>query len=156
MINKNNNFYSGVLGIKSEEFNPNPLKSKDANDCMVRALCKLLNKEWDDVFKDIFDVAFKLKRMYNSTLVAKTYLEQYGYVFKKFDYRYCTIGQFIYEHKNDKFLIGNKSHIACCINGTIYDKKSNIDNLDYFITDYASYIYVNKDTELDGYKLFDI
>lgn len=148
MINKNNNFYSGILGIKSEEFNPNPLKSKDANDCMVIALCKLLNKEWDDVFKDIFEVSFKLKQMYNSVKVAELYLEEYGYVFRKFK-DYCTVGQFIYEHKNDKFLIGNGRHIMCCINGTIYDALSPT-SIDYFITKRAVYVYVDKDMELNN------
>lgn len=40
--------------------NPNPLK-KETGDCVFRACCLATGKDWDTVYKELFEIGFELK-----------------------------------------------------------------------------------------------
>lgn len=145
------NFYLDKLGIKMEEFNPNPkhtdLKNyRNINDCMFRSLCKLLNKDWDTVFKEMTELVFQEKLMQNSTNLIRAYLEPIG--FKRYDFpfeRKTTVVEFMYNHKKGKYLVGTAKYIVCYIDGVIYDVVDTKHDLNYFLLDYVKHVFTNEE-----------
>lgn len=63
---------------KNKYYNPNPLK-KETGDCVVRALCALEGAEWDEVYRELFEIGFELKVMPNNKEAYSTYLTKHGY-----------------------------------------------------------------------------
>lgn len=63
---------------KNKYFNPNPLK-KEIGDCVVRALCALEDKDWNDVYRELCDIGFELKAMPNDKVTYEEYLKRHGY-----------------------------------------------------------------------------
>lgn len=63
-------------------YNANP-KKKEVGDCVVRAVCKATGKEWDEVFKELFDIAMDLKVMPNDKEAYTKYLEEIGFKYNK-------------------------------------------------------------------------
>lgn len=61
-----------------KNYNPNPLNNK-TGDCVVRALCKATEKDWDTVYKELFELGFEMKVMPNSDECWKKYLELNGF-----------------------------------------------------------------------------
>lgn len=61
-------------------FNPNPKKKKTADDCVIRAICAAENCTWDEVFKELCEIAFELKEMPNTIKVIEKYLAKYGWI----------------------------------------------------------------------------
>ena len=64
---------------KNKYFNPNPLK-KEVGDCVVRALCALEDRSWDEVFKELCDIGFELKAMPNDKDTYQEYLKRHNFV----------------------------------------------------------------------------
>lgn len=60
-------------------FNPNPKKKKNADDCVIRAICAAENRTWDEVFKELCEIAFELKEIPNSIDVVNKYLADHGW-----------------------------------------------------------------------------
>lgn len=153
------NFYANLLGIKTEYYDPNPKYSslensyrQNVNDCFVRALSKLLNKSWDEVFKDVAEIAFENKMMYNSVKCNEIYLDKFGFKYQEPIYRSISVGEFMYNHKSGEYLIGNygsmrSTHIIAYINGTVYDIKKSIDRIDLFLTDHCAYVFTKDDID---------
>lgn len=161
------NFYANLLGIKTEYYDPNPKYSLEPrttdqgnNDYFIRALSKLLNKSWDEVFKDITEIAFENKIMYNSTKCNKIYLDKFGFKYQEPIYRSISIGEFMYNHKSGEYLIGTygggirSAHIVPYINGTIYDVKKSIDHIDLFLTDHCAYVFAEDDIDDPRFKKY--
>lgn len=63
---------------KTKYYNPNPLK-KEVGDCVIRALCALEDRAWDDVYRELCDIGFDLKAMPNDKVVYEEYLKRHGY-----------------------------------------------------------------------------
>lgn len=138
-------FYCNLLGINVEDYNPNPKApikhpNQIVNDCLIRACCKLLNKDWDVVFREVAKIAFEEGVMYNSVqIVLKRYMEENGYkVIRLFND--VSVGQIIYENKDNTILVGNCDHIVCVENGTIYDTERCNKVLDRFLISKAYYV----------------
>lgn len=51
-------------------YNPNPLE-KRTGDCVIRALTKLLDMDWDTVFIDLFTKSFAMKDMMDLEMKAR-------------------------------------------------------------------------------------
>lgn len=49
---------------KNRYFNPHPNK-KEIGDCVIRALCKAMDKDWDTVYKELFELGFEIKGVPN-------------------------------------------------------------------------------------------
>lgn len=102
------------------------------SNCVIRSLCKILNKEYDDIYSDLCKIANDLKNnSYNDVPVFEKYMEDNN-IFK-----------ISYEGdiKVKDLKIDNSSYIVFCynkkdyyhmipiINNTIYDKNSDCLNL---------------------------
>ncbi len=62
--------------------NVNPL-GKKTGDCVIRSIALATGKSWDEVFKELFAIAFEKKMMVNNKEVYVQYLESLGWVKNK-------------------------------------------------------------------------
>lgn len=102
-----------------EYYNPNPC-NKRVGDCTVRAICKILNKEWQDVYIDLCIDGLLQCDMPSSNNVWGNYLKKEGYE------RYIvpdgeTVESFCIKHPNGKYLLALQSHVVTIENGNYYD-----------------------------------
>lgn len=104
-------------------YNPNP-KNLEVGDCAVRAICKLTEREWDDVFMDLVTKSFAMKDMPSSNAVWGRYLRDLGYKRHAIPDS-CpdcyTISEFCSDHKYGRYLLATGTHVVTCIDGDYYD-----------------------------------
>ncbi len=104
-------------------YNPNPL-GKQVGDCVIRALTKFLNKDWDTVYDLICKEGKKLADMPSGNTVWSTYLRTHGYecipLVNTCPYCY-TVTEFCKDHQNGKYLLAIGDHVVCVEDGNYYD-----------------------------------
>lgn len=104
-------------------YNPNP-RSIKVGDCVIRGLCKLLNKSWDQVYTDVMLKGFEMKDMPSANSVWGSYLRSLGYM--RFNIpNTCpdcyTINQFCKDNPRGSFLLATGEHVVAVQNGKYYD-----------------------------------
>lgn len=109
---------------RNRYFNPNPKKNK-AGDCVIRAICKATNRDWDSVFTDLIKLAFEMKYMPNDSEVWHEYLKRNGFVrhslkVKKGQKR-IRVNEFAERHKKGTYILKVANHIVACVDGYYYD-----------------------------------
>lgn len=109
---------------KNKYYNPNPLK-KETGDCVVRAIVKATGKDWDTVYKELFEIGFELKVMPNMDEAWKEYLKRAGFIYhpikvKKGSKR-PTVDGFARKNKEGTFVLRVANHIVTCEEGFYYD-----------------------------------
>ena len=102
-----------------EYYNPNPC-NKRVGDCTVRAICKILNKEWQDVYIDLCLLGLKMCDMPSSNNVWGEYLNKQGYE-RHIIPESETVESFCEGHPNGKYLLALQSHVVTIENGNYYD-----------------------------------
>lgn len=104
-------------------FNPNPDKNI-VGDCVIRAICKLQDRRWEDVYVDICLEGLQLYDMPSSNAVWGSYLLKCGYTRRTLPDT-CpscyTIRDFCADHPVGAFLLATGSHVVTVINGDYYD-----------------------------------
>jgi hypothetical protein len=104
-------------------YNPNPF-DKETGDCVIRAISKILNLDWDRVFVDLFLKAYQEKDMMDKNYVWGSYLSDNGYI-RHVIPDTCpecyTIKQFCLDHPKGKFIVATGSHVVAVVNGDYYD-----------------------------------
>ena len=105
------------------EYNPNPDK-KLVGDCVVRAIAKLLNKDWDYVYVQLSMEGYRLKDMPTANHVWGRYLLDKGYT-KGIIPDTCpecmTVKQFSDEHRQGAYLLATGTHVVTVVDGDYYD-----------------------------------
>lgn len=105
------------------EYNPNP-RNKRVGDCVVRALSKVLNKTWQEVYIDLAVEGYKAADMPSANHVWGAYLEKQGYEKKILSDR-CpdcyTVADFCNEHKTGYYVLATGSHVVAVIDGFYFD-----------------------------------
>lgn len=66
------------MTLPFKEFNANP-KGKITCDCVIRALCTALNKDYYEVYDELVDISKKTGFMLNEKRVEDKLLEAYGF-----------------------------------------------------------------------------
>ena len=61
--------------------NPNPLK-KETGDCVFRACAVATGKDWDTVYRELFEIGFELKVPPNMKEAYESYLTSLGFDYK--------------------------------------------------------------------------
>ena len=108
-------------------YNPNPYK-KSTSDCVVRALTKVLDKDWDTVYVELCSVGFDLKEMPSSNNVWRTFLSQKG--FQRYfipcahPYNY-TVKEFCEDNPKGTFLLFVGEHVISAIDGDYFDTEDS-------------------------------
>ena len=103
--------------------NQNPL-SKNVEDCVIRAISKVLDEDWNNVFLGLTIEAYIQKDLINSNIVWGSYLMHLG--FKRLivpnTCPICyTIRDFIQDHTEGRYVVGDGSHAVAVIDGNYYD-----------------------------------
>lgn len=112
--------------------NVNP-KKKITGDCVIRALSNAMNKPWEEVFNDLFNLSLKTGYMLDTPNLYKKYLEEQGWKIQK-QPKYAFTGtkytgrEFIDKLVRNTTIDGKPiiahigtHHLSCIINNTIRD-----------------------------------
>lgn len=104
-------------------FNPNP-KQKRVGDCVIRAICKATDQEWNEVYMQICLQGFKMSDMPSSNPVWGSYLKQKGFLQATIP-NTCpdcyTVNDFCKEHPEGVFVLGTGTHVVAVVDGDYYD-----------------------------------
>lgn len=94
----------------------------ETNDCAIRSFANAEGKEWQQVAREFFDIAFENYLMPNDLFVASTYAEKYGYedgyIFPDNPY---TVERFAQTHPTGTYVILLEDHAMSLIDGDYYD-----------------------------------
>lgn len=105
------------------EYNPN-LKQKRVGDCVVRAICKALDMDWEDVYIQLCMQGFKMADMPSSNATWGAYLKQKGFLQVAIP-NTCpdcfTVEDFCKEHPEGVFVLGTGIHVVAVVDGDYYD-----------------------------------
>lgn len=98
-------------------YNNNP-HNRFIDDCVVRAISLLTNREWLDVYDELSNLASDDSLMFDSVEFVENYLdERYP--------REChyskRVGEFANEYPIGKYAVTMNGHITAIIDGIIYD-----------------------------------
>ena len=122
------------MGFLQVNENPN---GNLVNDCVIRAIATITNKSWDDIYLDLMLEGYKYKNYPNFNFIWWNYLNKLGYK------RYLvpdtcplcyTLKDFIRDHPQGKYLVGDGSHVVAVIDGNYIDTSDsrNMSVLYYF------------------------
>ena len=109
---------------RNKYYNPNPLK-KETGDCVVRSLTKATGLEYDNVYKELFEIGFELKVMPNCDEAWKEFLIRKGFIYhpikvKKGSKR-PTVASFSKDNKEGTYVLRVANHVVTCEDGYYYD-----------------------------------
>lgn len=105
--------------------NANPQK-RHIDDCVIRAISVLTNKNWYNVYNDLSNLASDNALMMDSVQFVEDYLDK-RYV-RKCHYS-KTVGEFAKEFPIGKYAVTMNGHITAIIDGIIYDTFDPSDRL---------------------------
>ncbi len=105
--------------------NLNPRKLKRTSDCVIRAIAKGTNLDWETVYQGLTLLGLKIKDVPNSTRVYRKYLEQQGYAKerqpRKPDNTKYTLNEFAESNPKGRFVVSLANHLTVVIDGLVYD-----------------------------------
>ena len=103
--------------------NVNPAGNDDV-DCTVRAISKITDKGWNEVYAALCAIGFEKKRMPVSDSVWGTYLRRLGWAgrFVLTDCINCeTVDDFCRAAPIGRYLVKCDNHVIAVIDGDVYD-----------------------------------
>lgn len=107
-------------------YQPNKKDIKDRQgDCVVRALTKVMNKTWLEVFNELIPYAIEIQCMPNSKTCYERYLKDNGFEYhgisNKKGSKRPTVESFTKEHKAGTFFLNVANHVVSVVDGIYYD-----------------------------------
>lgn len=106
-----------------KKYNPNP-NGILVGDCVVRAIAKLMDRDWNDIFIDLMIQGFVMKDMPSSNAVWGSYLTKNGYkrhVVPNTCPECYTVEDFANDHPEGTYLLSIGSHVVTVQDGDYYD-----------------------------------
>ena len=106
-------------------YNANP-KGLKTGDCVIRALSKATGKSWDEVYTELFEIAFKKKRLPNEDSVYKVFLKNNNFIESPARRNECgkmiSVEEFSKNVDGDTmYIIQTRKHLTVVMNNDIYD-----------------------------------
>lgn len=104
-------------------YNPNPVR-KLVGDCVIRAIAKATNKDWEDVYLDIMVQGFSMHDMPSSNDVWGAYLANNGfrrYIIPDTCPDCYTVNQFVMDNPYLTGILATGTHVIAVENGNYYD-----------------------------------
>lgn len=115
-------------------YNPNP-QNKLVGDCVIRAICKLTDREWEDVYLDIALQGFMMHDMPTANHVWGTYLKENHFVQSLLP-NTCpdcyTVKDFCVDFPKGTYLLAIGNHVVAVQDGNYYDAWDSGDELPIF------------------------
>ena len=108
------------------KLNLNP-KGRKACDCVIRAIAYATQQSWDKVYKDLFEIGFKMKRVAEEKQVYEKYLEDLGWQKQKQPRTYLntkyTVNEFCKEiaASNKVYIVSVANHLTAVADKEIVD-----------------------------------
>lgn len=116
-------------------FNPNP-KQLIVGDCVIRAMSRLLEEDWDTTYARISLQGYKMKDMPSSNAVWSECLAENGFEsvspICQFYKNPCTVRSFAQDHPKGRFLLYIGKHVVTVIDGNYYDTWDSGDEIPLF------------------------
>ena len=106
-----------------KHFNPNPC-GKAVGDCVIRAVSKVENMSWEQVYISVCVFGYVYCDMPSSNAVWSAYLKSRGYTQHAVpdNCPLCyTVKDFCREHDRGSFLLGTGTHVVAVVDGDYYD-----------------------------------
>lgn len=100
-------------------YNPNP-QGHRVGDCTVRAISKVLNKEWEAVYIDLSIQGLKMADMPSSNSVWGRYLQDNGFE-RHFAEIGTTVEEFTHSHTKGAYVLAISGHVVAVVDGDYYD-----------------------------------
>lgn len=104
-------------------YNPNPSGQRNG-DCVIRAIAKATNQEWEKVYIDLVLEGFLMYDLPSSNRVWKNYLERHGFK-KHFLPDTCpdcyTVQQFCIDYPVGTYILATGSHAVTVVDSNYYD-----------------------------------
>ena len=128
-------------------YNPNP-QNKLVGDCVIRAVGKLTNKEWEDAYMAIVLQGFKMHDMPSANHVWGQYLLEHDYS-RNMIPNTCpecyTIKDFCEDHPDGKYMLATGTHVVAVENGDYYDTWDSGNEIPIY--------YFKKEADTNGVQL---
>lgn len=104
-------------------FNPNP-SSQRVGDCVIRAICKVLGKDWEDVYIGLCYEGLIYNDMPSANYVWGMYLRKYGFIQNSVPST-CpdciSVMKFAEDHPKGRYLLACQNHVVAVVDGIYYD-----------------------------------
>lgn len=114
--------------------NKNPVQ-KNTDDCVIRAISKALDKEWEDVYIDLCVQGLKYYDMPSANHVWGSYLKSNGFV-RKIIPDTCPdcykVREFAEDNPEGTFILALHGHVVAVIDGGYYDTFDSGDRVPIF------------------------
>lgn len=104
-------------------YNPNP-RGAITGDCVVRAITRAINSDWDTVYTGLCVLGFEMKDWGNSNQVWGAFLHRNGFTRGTLpdDCPDCyTVRDFCLDNTTGSFVLATGSHVVAVENGNYYD-----------------------------------
>lgn len=102
-------------------YNPNP-RFRQTNDCVIRAISKLEDRGWVDIFMDLSVLCVQSFQMPDTDTLWGEYLWNKGYRQTILPpSRHYTLKNFCSDNQHGKFLVKTTGHVVAVIDGDYYD-----------------------------------
>lgn len=105
------------------KYNPNPAR-KLVGDCVIRAIAKTTNKEWEDTYLDIVMKGYMMHDMPSSNAVWGAYLQDKGfrrYLIPDTCPECYTVAQFCIDNPNLTGILATGTHVIAVQDGNYFD-----------------------------------
>lgn len=106
------------------KFQPNPCGRESVGDCVVRAVCAVLNIDWDTAFWMLAESANNMCDMPSGNAVLAAVMRKNGF-YRETIPNYCPdcydAEDFCKDHPIGVYVLGFGTHVATVIDGDIYD-----------------------------------
>ena len=115
-------------------YNPNPERNL-VGDCVVRAICKLTNRTWTEVYFGICSQGAKMFDMPSSNRVWEKYLYDQGFrrtLLPDTCPDCYTVRDFCYDYPRGKYLLAIGTHVVAVENGDYFDTWDSGDEIPLF------------------------
>ena len=101
-------------------YNANPVNNR-VGDCVIRAISKVLNQDWDTTYAGICLEGFIHYDMPSSNFVWSQYMARKGFRRKSVETDVLTINEFCESHPKGSFLLCTDGHVVASIDGSYCD-----------------------------------